>query len=366
MAQSHTRSNRFRAIRQFGPAVSALLMLTAILVPLTGRTSTPQIVDSNGEVVVGSIAEERRIELGGVEQTVYLRGRDRSAPLLVFVHGGPGATATPFLRTYNAALEDDFVMVYWDQRGTAKSYDASLDPADMTMAQLTADLDELIDRLLAEFDQEQVLLVAHSWGTIIGLDYAAENPHKVAAYITISQTTSQMGSDEIGYEWALAEARAAGNENAISQLEKIGPPPYTIEQFYTQRRWVNVLGGGLVEHRSDLTLLRTALATDEFSWADLSSFFRGNRFSAEALWAEQQAYDAAQKHQRLDVPIFMIVGRHDKIISPALGAAYFETLQAPAKELIWFEQSAHAPLFEEPKRFNGEVLRIAEMVGLFP
>ncbi len=361
-----TQNKRFSRIGRIGIGMVNLAVVCVVLLAFTAKTSTPEFEDSDGNVLQGSIAEERRFELGGVEQTVYLRGRDRTAPILVFVHGGPGATATPFLRTFNSDLENDFVVAYWDQRGTSKSYDESLDPADMTIAQITADLDDLIDQLLAEFDQEQVLLAAHSWGTIVGIEYAAANPQKLAAYIAISQTTGQIESDEIGYEWALAEARAAGNENAITQLEEIGTPEYTIEEFYTQRRWVNVLGGGLYEHQSDLALLRTALSASEFGWTDLRSFFQGNRFSSEALWDEQQAYDARERHQSFETPIYFINGRYDRLISPDLSAEYFDTIQAPQKELIWFEQSAHSPLFEQPEKFNQLMIEIGQETGMLP
>lgn len=93
---------------------------------LTSGTSTPPFTDTNGEVVPTAIVEERQMMIGGVEQYVYLRGRDRSAPILVHVHGGPGMTSVPFLRTFNAELENDFLVVYWDQRGTLKSLIQSL------------------------------------------------------------------------------------------------------------------------------------------------------------------------------------------------------------------------------------------------
>ncbi len=364
--RKESQNKRFGGMKMIGIGLANMVLVGVIFLSFSAKTSTPQFKDADGAIIAGSIAEERLMNLGGVDQTVYLRGRDRTAPLLVFVHGGPGATATPFLRTYNSDLENDFIVAYWDQRGTSKSYDESLDPADMTIDQLTADLGDLIDQLLAEFGQDQVLLAAHSWGTIIGLEYAAQRPETVAAYIAISQTTGQMASDEIGYEWALAEARAAGNENAISDLEEIGRPAYTIEEFYTQRRWVNVLGGGLYEHQSDLALLRTALATSEFGWTDLRSFFQGNRFSSETLWDEQQAYDAREQHQTFETPIYFINGRYDRLISPDLSAEYFETIDAPHKELIWFEESAHSPLFEEPDKFNELAKQIGQENGMLP
>ena len=159
----------------------------------TARTSTPSFVDSNGEMLPNSIAEERKVVLGGVEQHILLRGRDKTAPLLVFVHGGPGLSTTAFLRTNNAVLEEDFLMVYWDQRGTLNSFDEELDPADMTIGRMTADLGELIDYLLAEFNQEQVILVGHSWGTILALEHAAARPETVAAYIAISPNNQPDG-----------------------------------------------------------------------------------------------------------------------------------------------------------------------------
>lgn len=327
----------------------------------TAEGSTPGF----SETLPNSISEERMINLGGVDQYVLLRGKDRIAPLLIYVHGGPGASATPFLRTHNADLENDFVAVYWDQRGAAKSFDANLDPADMTVDEMAADLGELIDLLLAEFNQDQVILVGHSWGTVLALEHVANRPETVAAYIAVSQTTNQMASDAAGTQWALEQARAAGDTTAITDLETIGLPPYTLEEFFTQRRYLNQFGGTLVESQSDLDLLCLSLATSEFAWPDAISFVRGTGFSGKALWAEQQQYDVSSRHSSIDVPMFLMLGRHDRVISPDLGAAYFANLEAPEKELIWFENSAHAPLFEEPEKFNAMVKEIAERVGAF-
>lgn len=164
---------------------------------------------------------------------------------------------------------------------------------EITIDRLTKDLGELIDVLLVEFEQEKVLLVAHSWGTVLAIEHAAAKPETVAAYIAISQTTSQAESDAEGYKWALARAKESKDVEAIKRLADIGLPPYTI-----------------------------------------------------------------------DVPIVMVMGRHDRVISPTLGAQYFEMLKAPAKELIWFENSAHGPPFEEPEKFNEVVRKTAQGVDL--
>lgn len=353
-----------RVLRKALLGVLLLLTAIAILAFVTAGSHTKPFIDASGIVLPNAIAEERRITIGGVEQYVLLRGKNRQAPLLVFVHGGPGAVETPFLRKHNAALEDDFVVVYWEQRGAVRSYDPEADPADITIDRLTKDLGELIDKLLAEFAQEKVLLLAHSWGTVLALEHVAARPETVAAYIAISQTTSQAESDAEGYEWALAKARESKDAEAIQRLENIGLPPYTIEQFITQRRAVNQFGGSSMAGDSDLDLAYSIISSDEYSWRDLPLFVRGIASSGAALWPEQKHYDARKRHPSIDVPIIMVMGRHDRVISPSLGAQYFEMLEAPDKELIWFENSAHGPPFEEPAKFNELVRQTALRIGL--
>lgn len=365
LSPKHSSKLRFRrALRILLMSLALIATAIAALGYLTASTFTRPFIDASGNPLPDAIAEERQVTLGGVEQYVLIRGENRQAPLLVFVHGGPGASETPFLRIHNAALEEDFVVVYWEQRGAVHSYDPESDPAKITIAQLTKDLDELINKLVVEFEQEKVLLAAHSWGTVLALEHIAAHPKNVAAYIAISQTTSQAESDLEGYQWALARARESKDEEAIKRLEDIGVPPYTIEQFITQRRIVNQFGGTFIDGSNDLELAFSMIRTDEFSWLDLPAFVKGVSSSSAALWPEQKHYDARKRHTRIDVPIVMIMGRHDHVISTRLGEQYFEMLKAPEKEIIWFEKSAHGPPFEEPEKFNEVVRQTARQVGL--
>lgn len=81
---------------------------------------------------------------------------------------------------------------------------------------MTADLGELIDRLLAEFNQTQVLLVAHSWGTILALEHVAARPETVAAYISISQMTDIVENDTRAFLWMMAKAKDLRDDKAIA------------------------------------------------------------------------------------------------------------------------------------------------------
>lgn len=202
------------------------LLIVAIVLFATARAHTPPFRDVDGRIIDGSIAEERRMLLGGTKQYVLIRGRDRAAPLLVFIHGGPGYSAMPFNRLLNADLEKDFVFVNWDQRGTGYNFSAAKDRDTLTLAQILEDLNDLIDTLCREFGQDQVLLVGHSWGSVVGLEYVSRHPEKVAVYIGVSQVADGAESEVASYRWAIDQAHGQQRADLSAKLEKIGPPPY--------------------------------------------------------------------------------------------------------------------------------------------
>ncbi len=345
-----------------GIAATLAALAGAALWTAGGRT--PAFVDDAGGVVRDAIAEERRITLGGVGQYVLIRGRNRAAPLLVNVHGGPGMSERALYRFHNAVLEDHFVVVYWDQRGAGKSFDRALDPETLTIARMSADLTELVDLLRAEFGRDQVLLVAHSWGTVLALEHLARRPETVAAYIGIGQVTNQLESEKQGYRWLMGEAEARGHRRAVAALQALGPPPWTAAQLLEQRDWLYKLDGFYAEPPSPLRYIRQVLSTPETGWADIGPMFRAMPWSIAHLWAENQGYDAFARHKALGAPIFLMLGRHDHAVSPTLAAAWLAALDAPHKEAIWYDTAGHMVPAEDPAAFNRDVLRIARDVGL--
>src|SRR5262245_48865364 len=112
-----------------------------------------------------------------------IRGEELSNPPLICLHGGPGFSETWLLRYFNAALEKHFTVVYWDQRGAGKSFCPSIARSSMTVEQFIADLGELVDLVCARLGQSKVVIFGHSWGSALGVLYAARFPEKVSAYV---------------------------------------------------------------------------------------------------------------------------------------------------------------------------------------
>ena len=328
------------------------LALGVSLVWLLWPTSTPAIVDAEGTSVFGSIAEEEWVEVNGLSQWTLTRGRDRDNPILLVLHGGPGAGEFAWFRAYNSNLEDGFVVVHWDQRGAGKSFDPNTPAETMNLPQFIADIDVVVDHLRTKFGHERIVILGHSWGSLLGTMYAAAYPDKVSAYIGTGQIADMTDNERVSYEFALAEAIRLQHQEAIEDLTQIGPPPYSVDATLIQRGWLTEFGGGLThDGRSQASLARDALSTSEFNLLDLTALVRSALFSMDHLWDQIGDINLDQTYLSFEAPVFFILGRYDNQTPSELAEAYFNRLTAPDKELFYFENSAHAPPWEEPDLF---------------
>ena len=318
---------------------------------------TRPFLGPGGAALPNSVAEIEYLRLGGLDQWVMTRGENRANPLLILLHGGPGFSEMRLFRRYNAPLEKSFTVVYWDQRGAGKSFTPRIPKSSMTVEQFIADLDELVDTVCARFGQPKVVLFGHSWGSALGLLYAARFPAKVAAYVGSGQIGDWPAGERASYEWALAEAQRLGSTKALKELRAIGPPPHTVSQLWTERTWLQRFAGQL-KAKALWDTWRTLLGGPESSICDLPNMLRGFRFSLDAMWAEVSALQLQTLAPALQMPVFFFLGRRDCWVPPEVSVAYFEVLTAPSKKLVWFEQSGHEPFVDETAKFNRAMVEL--------
>jgi pimeloyl-ACP methyl ester carboxylesterase len=321
------------------------------------RGRTRPFRGQRGEPLPGSVAEIGYLRLGGLEQWVMMRGESLANPPLILLHGGPGMSETGFFRRFNAPLEKSFTVVYWDQRGAGKSFDRKIPRASMTVEQLIADLDELVDAVCKRVGQHKVAIFGHSWGSALGVLYAARFPDKVAAYAGSGQIGDWQAGEALSYAFVLAEAQRLANRKALKELRAIGPPPHSAGSLWTQRMWLNRIEGHL-SARSMWDLARIFLGGPESSVFDLPNMVRGFRFSIDVMWAEVSRLNLLQLAPALRMPVFFFLGRHDHWVPPETSVAYLDALTAPSKTLVWFEASGHEPFVDEPAKFNAAMAEL--------
>src|SRR3954470_789191 len=328
---------------------------------MTRLGTTPPFRGPHGEVMSGSIAEIAYRRLGGLNQWVMIRGESVANPPLILLHGGPGLSETGLFRHFNAPLEKGFTVVYWDQRGAGKSFDRDIPRSSLTVEQFISDLDELVDGVCKRLGKTKVAIFGHSWGSGLGVLYAARFPEKVAAYAGSGQIGDWAAGESASYAFALAEARRLDNRKALEELRAIGPPPYSAKSLWTQRIWLNRFEGHL-NTKTLWDLGRILLEGPENSIADLPNLIRGFRFSLDAMWDEVSRISLVTAVPALRMPVFFLLGRHDHWVSPETSVAYFHALTAPSKRLVWFEESGHDPFVDEPAKFNASMEELVRPV----
>jgi pimeloyl-ACP methyl ester carboxylesterase len=323
--------------------------------------TTPPFQTSQGEIASNSIAEIEYLRLGGIDQWVMLRGESLANPPLLLLHGGPGMPEMRFFRRFNAPLEKDFTVVNWDQRGTGKSFDKTIPRSSMTVLQFIADLDALVDAVCKRLGKNKVTIFGHSWGSALGVLYAARFPQKVAAYVGSGQIGDWMASEAASYAFVVAEAQRRNNRAALKRLRAIGPPPHTVKQLFTERSALQRFEGQLGA-RALLNMGRIVLGRPESSIFDLPNIVRGFRFSLDAMWPEVSTLNLHKAVPALQMPIFFFLGRRDHWVPPQTSVAYFDALKAPSKKLVWFEESGHEPFVDEAAKFNAAIVELVRPV----
>jgi pimeloyl-ACP methyl ester carboxylesterase len=264
----------------------------------------------NGEILPGSIAEINYLQLGGLDQWVMIRGENLANPPLILLHGGPGFSEMRFFRHFNAPLEKNFTVVYWDQRGTGKSFDRKIPRSSMTVEQFISDLDELVEVVRKRGGKSKVAIFGHSWGSVLGPLYAARFPEKVAVYVGSGQIGDWAASESTSYAFVLAEARRLANRKALKELCAIGPPPYGSSSLWTERSWLQRFAGQF-QARALWNMGQIVLGGPESSVFELPNIWRGFRFSLDAMWAEVSALNLLKLAPGLQMPVFFFLGRHD-------------------------------------------------------
>ncbi|MCX6556632.1 MAG: alpha/beta hydrolase [Candidatus Aminicenantes bacterium] len=334
-------------------AVVVALVVVRFVIP----AGTPRIRPAGKAGPAKSIARLEKLNIGGSDQWVLQRSENIDNPIILFLHGGPGTSQLTGNRRNTRELEKSFIVVNWDQRGAGKSYGAIHDAAKMNIDQFVEDTKELTLYLLEKFGKRQIVLAGHSWGSAIGAMAVAKYPELYSCYVGIGQIANMEEGEVASYGWTLEQAKKRNVKRAVKALEKMGPPPYQGDwraKTISERSYVARFGGEV--HGSRLgavgIVLGNVLFSREYGLADRINVFRGVLASMKHLWPQLFKVDLFSSVPEMKVPVFFMEGRYDREVPPDIAARYFAALKAPAKELIWFENSAHMVNSEERDLFN--------------
>jgi pimeloyl-ACP methyl ester carboxylesterase len=352
------------------PLLVGAILLGVILVSVMGAwlsqvyATTPPITDAQGQVVPGSIATLEKVNLGNSEQWILIRGRDVNNPILLFLAGGPGGSQLTTARHALAGLEDHFVVVNWEQPGAGKSFDA-VDRATLTPERYISDGHELVLYLRQRFGQEKVYVLGESWGSALGILLVQRYPDLFHAFMGAAQMVAFLETDLICYDFAIDLAQGQGNTQRVTQLREQGPPPYTgTGVAWKQVNYLKDTYAYMNQNPAIISGFNTPrdLASPEYGLLDKVNWVRGPLDTLGVVYQQLWDVDFRKQAPRLEVPVYFLTGRHDVNAPPALIEEYYELLDAPYKELIWFEHSGHSPWVSESDKFVDVVNNVLKAI----
>lgn len=335
-----------------------VLVLGIVLIMFTQLTAaTPKIAKEN------SIAELRKVELNGRKEWISIRGEDRSKPVLLFLAGGPGGSQLAATRYELAKLEKDFIVVNWEQPGSGKSYSA-IPRKKLAPEIYVEDGTALVRSLLKEFKQEKLYLLGESWGSALGIFMVKEQPELYHAFIGTGQMVAFEETEKIDYALAMKLAKENGDQKVVDTLRKNGEPPYYGNSVTTKSAtYLNYLSqkmAGNPEIQNGGFQTMRDLAAKEYGILDKVNYLRGILQTFNHVYPQLYNVDLRKEYSTLDVPVYFLLGKHDINAPLSLTEDYYQKLDAPNKEIIWFEHSGHNPWINEPERFVEAVQQIAE------
>ena len=324
-------------------------------------------LDKNGNHLSGSISEKVYININGVKQGMFIKSKDSTKPVLLFLHGG---MPVYFLtRKYPTGLEDIFTVVWWEQRGFGLSYSPKIPSGSITLEQMISDTKEVTNYLRKRFGQEKIYLMGHSGGTVIGINVAARAPELYHAYIGVAQMSDQLESERLAYVYMVEQYKLRGNEKMVRKLESA---PVTLRDgipdsyLLLRDEAMHTIGIGTTHDMNSIVtgIFLESLTCHDYSVIEKFNMWLGkSRSGVHPLWDRMLTTDLVKQVPEIEIPVYFFHGIYDYTVSYVLAKDYFEKLNTPIKGFYTFEKSAHSPIFEEPERMK-EILQEDILTGM--
>jgi pimeloyl-ACP methyl ester carboxylesterase len=301
------------------------------------------------------IDEGKYVTIGGIQQWITIRGEDRNNPVLLFLHGGPGDATNPWGYAAFRTWLKTFTVVQWDQRGAGRTLGKNGDALASTISidRMAKDGIELAELLRTSLGRNKVVLVGHSWGSILGAYMAKARPDLFYAFVGTGMVADPAKTYSVAHRDLLNKAQALGDQRAIRELQEVGPPPYSDGRGYgVQRRWSNLFEGA---DAFIYSMLGLALAAPGYTVRDINDWIDGQGLSAGRLVPETSALKTTDLGGEFALPVFVIQGAEDFTTPTSLAESFVSSIRAPSKEFVVIEGGGHFAVFMKADTFLQEL-----------
>lgn len=335
-----------------GLLIIGLIITLIILSPGNPK----QFLDKSRKKLKNSISEKIFLDINESKQGMFIKGKNLDNPIILYLHGG---LPVYFLtEKYPTHLEDNFTMVWWEQRNCGISYSSSSSEKSTSIEQLVDDTIVLTQYLLERFNKKKIYLMGHSGGSFLGVYVIDKAPELYEAYIGIAQMSDQLLSEKLAYEYILNRYKETKNPKMVDYFLSINlNDQKKLPEEYLKNRDVAMheLGIGTMRNMRNIAadLFLPSLYFSEYTLSDKYHLWAGkSKFGISQNWEIMTQTSLIETKNEFKTPVYFFHGLHDYTCSYELAKKYFDKIKAPIKGFYTFDQSAHSPLFEEPEKMN--------------
>ena len=334
---------------------ACILTIVAVMFAYSPGKPTP-FLDKNGIKLSNGISEKVFLNINGSKQGMFIKGKNLDNPVILFLHGG---IPVYFLtEKYPTHLEDNFTIVWWEQRNCGISYNTASTNNSTTLEQLVDDTIVLTKYLLERFEKEKIYLMAHSGGSFLGINVIDKAADLYEAYIGIAQMSDQLLSEKIAYEYMLNYFKEKKNKKWIDYFESFNfNDQHKIPKEYLKMRdaAMHELGIGTMRNMKNIAtdLFLPSLYFSEYTLTEKFYLWYGkSKYGVHQIWESMIQTNLSEIKNVFKIPVYFFHGLYDYTCSYELAKKYFNKINAPIKGFYSFDQSAHSPLLEEPEKMN--------------
>ncbi|MEV3961928.1 alpha/beta hydrolase [Nocardia sp. NPDC050193] len=298
------------------------------------------------------IDESGFVQIGGIGQWISIRGEHHDNPVLLELHGGPGASNLIYA-TRTRSWERHFTVVRWDMRGAGKTfgYTGPAGQGEMSLRQLERDALEVTAHVRARLGVDKVVLVGCSFGSFVALRIVRRHPELFSAYVGTDQNINAGGRDRTAYLGLLERLERTGKRKELAAVTEMGADRSTwTTKDWSQYNKHSVSSDPLTFDTVKKVVMGSLLTSPLHSLGDIRTYLKAMSFS-ECLAPQSVAIDEWVEGTTLAIPFFLFQGEHDIITPPDSAKRFFDDVTAPVKKFALIENASHFAAFRRPDRF---------------
>lgn len=313
----------------------------------------------NSRTPEGGINEEMYVDINGTKQWISIYGQDIDNPVLLYLHGGPGSATSAYDYAFTRKWSDVYTVVTWDQRNCGKSYSEEQNNTELTYELMMDDGVEMTRFIIDYLGKDKITILGHSWGTYFGSNLVLEYPQYYDCYIGTGQLVD-FYQNEVAFREEAAKWAENDDEGKLL-IDRLTVGDFSTDYFVARNTLMEKYGYDMLVDGTDYNIIAAQIFNPYYSlgdfWRWLSSdyavygtFLNSDQFSKFSLIGKTD----------YQVPFYNINGDKDYQTNYLIAQEYFETINAPHKEMYIMKDTTHGLLESKSDEFSNILHEIVQ------